>query len=232
VQHEGANARERAIIASLCSTAVIRNAVAILVAMRHGTGVGAHKRPVSIRRSTAAISGLAAATLVMVGCGDSNKTESVPVPAVTVTGASPGTNDQGAIPPQLVTARQIKGQPKGSPSAALLEWWQAAQFGDVDTLRGLTAPATAQKFGPARLDRLIATAGPALGGLRPAGTFVRGNKAGVRAIILQFGGKGGHTTQPSGSFTTTFTLMKTGGGWKYADANYLRGLLKNYPGAR
>jgi hypothetical protein len=133
-------------------------------------------------------------------------------------------NSAAGFGPNVVTDGEIAGQPEGSPQRALLEWWQAFQFADVQGVTGLTSKETRQTIGDAELAKLVKARGPGLQGIEILSATATRSSAAVRAGLLTFtpsepGGPAPAT--PTSATPATFTMIKQGGQWLFADADYL-----------
>jgi hypothetical protein len=131
------------------------------------------------------------------GCGDSGD------------GATTSTDVSEQLPPNVVSEADIDAQEDGSPQRALLEWWQAFQFGDVQTVLDLTDPATVHKFGPDRIEEFTLTAGQSLGKPKLLKTIPHGETASVRVLILTITDE---AKQPDETIRT-IVLKRDGGAW-------------------
>ena len=144
----------------------------------------------------------------MVGCGGG--------------GSSTSGGDQ--LPPNVVTDSDISAQASGSPSQALLEWWQAYQYSDAQQVVERTAKDTLNEVGEKNLSDLVQAQGGSLQGVEVLGEEVNGNTASIRVGLLQFtpSKPGGEPpSEPTASTPNTFEMKKEGGDWKFASPVYL-----------
>ena len=104
----------------------------------------------------AALAALLILTVVLLGCGDDDGSD------------SNGDSDTG-FGPQVVAQEDIDGQEEGSPGSSLLEWWQAFQFQDAATVVSLTSENTLDDVGKKNLEELVKTRGQGLQGVEVLG---------------------------------------------------------------
>lgn len=131
---------------------------------------------------------------------------------------------QEAFPPQIVRDSEIEAQDSGSPQRALLEWWQSFQFGDAQAVLARTSQATINAIGERQLSELVRTRGQGLQGVEVLGATEDGNRASVRAGLLQFqpSSEGAPPpTTPTASRPTTFAMAKEGDEWLFRETAYL-----------
>ncbi len=129
------------------------------------------------------------------------------------------------LPRNIVTDGTIDKERDGTPSRALLSWWQAIQYKDADEAIGLTSPATLRRFGRKRFERLVNKVGSGMPGIRTVSTQESGSEARVRSLILSF--KPGRDL-PDSTLPTTLTLSKRGNRWLVASNQYLRQLTVSF----
>jgi hypothetical protein len=161
-----------------------------------------------LARLLAAFGVLAAAAFVA-GCGG---------------GGSSTSSGDGSLPPSVVTDSDISAQASGSPSQALLEWWQAYQYSDAQQVVERTAKDTLNEVGEKNLSDLVQAQGGSLQGVEVLGEEVNGNTASVRVGLLQFtpSKPGGEPpSEPTASTPNTFEMKKEGGDWKFDSPFYL-----------
>jgi hypothetical protein len=145
--------------------------------------------------------------------------------------ASSGSDNgsQEAFPPQVVRDTEIEAQDSGSPERALLEWWQAFQFGDAQGVLARTSQATINALGRRELAELVRTRGQGLQGIEVLGASEDGNRASIRAGLLQFQAeKRGEPppTTPTASRPTTFAMSKEGDEWLFRETAYLEPMVE------
>ena len=164
-----------------------------------------------------ALAALLILTVVLLGCGDDDN------------GDSSGDSETEGFGPQVVTQEDIDGQEEGSPSASLLEWWQAFQFQDAATVVSLTSENTLDDVGAKNLEDLVKTRGQGLQGIEVLGTSETGNSASVRAGLLTFQPEeeGGEIPdEPTASRPITFTMEADGQQWLFDTPTYLEPLIE------
>jgi hypothetical protein len=153
----------------------------------------------------------------LIGCGSDDE-------------GSDGENDsQQNFPPHVVRDSDIEAQDSGSPERALLEWWQAFQFGDAAGVRALTSPATVTAIGPRQLAELVEARGSRLQGLEVLGSTETGGRASVRAALLSFQRENENApppTAPTASRPTTFMMEKRGDEWLFRETAYLEPMVE------
>jgi hypothetical protein len=170
-----------------------------------------------IRRPRAAtlLGSCIAIALVLGGCGS---------------GGDSGTGSSAAgFGPNVVTDGEIAAQPEGSPQRALLQWWQAFQFADVQGVTGLTSRQTRQSIGDGELAKLVKARGPGLQGIEILSATATRSSAAVRAGLLTFtpsepGGPAPAT--PTSASPATFTMTNQGGQWLFAGTDYLEPMVE------
>lgn len=125
------------------------------------------------------------------------------------------------FPPTIVLDGDVKDQPKGSPSRALLEWWQAFQFRDLKTVLALTSKETLKAIGRRNLIELVRKTG--LQGIEVLDVTTDGDTGLIQAGLLNFSAPRGEPTprEPTGSQAATFTMVREGGQWVYAQTDFL-----------
>jgi hypothetical protein len=169
------------------------------------------KTDLRARRAAVALSAMAIA-VAGVGCGgdDSSDAETRSKNRATVT-------TEAALP-NLVSQEDVASAPSDSPQRALLEWFQAVQFQDVEGAELLTEAGVIEETGPKRVKAAIGLVGPALG--KPSIVNVRreGDRAAVRTLIEAFapGRKAPVSTDPE-----SFELTNTASSWELSNLDYL-----------
>jgi hypothetical protein len=148
-------------------------------------------------------------------------------------GAGPDAEDVVKVfPPTIVTDAAIEEQEKDSPGRALLEWWQAYQFGDLPAVEALTSQATIDTIGEDNLQQLVQLPGPGLQGIEILDASESGNTASVNAGLLNFQpGEPGQPPprEPSNSAPETLPMEKDGGDWLFAGSEFLTLRLNSLP---
>lgn len=131
--------------------------------------------------------------------------------------------------PNVVTDGEIAGQPEGSPQRALLEWWQAFQFADVQGVTALTSKETRQAIGDAELAKLVKARGPGLQGIEILSATATRSSAAVRAGLLTFTPSepgGPPPATPTSASPATFPMISQGGQWLFAGTHYLEPMVE------
>lgn len=125
------------------------------------------------------------------------------------------------FPPTIVRPGDIDAEKANSPERALLEWWQAFQFGDAAVVEDLTSPATLKAVGKDKLEQAVMTLG--LSGLEVLGANVSGSEASVQAGLLNFqpSASGKLPKKPTASTPETFQMAKDGGQWLFDATEFL-----------
>jgi hypothetical protein len=152
---------------------------------------------------------------VLLGAGGSSDDES--------SGSANG-GSQESLPPHIVRDSDIEAQESGSPQRALLEWWQAFQFGDSRGVIAHTSEATLKAIGEPQLTRLVKERGQGLQGIEVLGASEDGDAASVRAGLLTFQPeKQGEPPPdtPTASRPATFTLVKEDDQWLFRETAFL-----------
>src|SRR5215213_5136491 len=88
------------------------------------------------------------------------------------------------FPPQFLTDGDVAKEKKGTPGRAFLEWWQAYQWHDAQTVLSLTSPETLKTIGSDNLTQLVDI--QTLPGIEVLGVSGSGSAATVNAGLLQF----------------------------------------------
>ena len=127
------------------------------------------------------------------------------------------------FPPTIVSDGQIESEKEGSAGRALLEWWQAYQFGDVKAVKALTSPATIDQVGADGLTDVIELPGPGLQGLEILDASESGDVGTIQAGLLTYAAEPGQPppNKPTNSQPQTFTMQKEGGEWLFATPEFL-----------
>jgi hypothetical protein len=144
-------------------------------------------------------------------------------------------SDEAALPPSVVTESDIAAQPDGSPQRALLEWWQAYQFGDSEQVLERTSKSTIDKLGENDLSELVKSTGQGLQGVEVLGADETGSTASVRVGLLQFTPEkpgGPPPDEPTSSSPDTFEMEKQGDEWKFAATEFLEPKLDEFQQAQ
>ena len=104
-------------------------------------------------------------------------------PARTARATAEADKDIARMLPNLVDERDVASTVAGSPERALLEWFQAVQFEDLEAVRSLTDPAALPRAGRRELAAAVAVVGPALGKPTIVTAKTNDDRASVRALI-------------------------------------------------
>lgn len=127
-----------------------------------------------------------------------------------------------AFPPTIVKDGDVTAAKPDSPERALLEWWQAFQFGDAIAVIELTSERTLKQIG----EEEVAAAAKKLGlpGLAILGASEAGRSAEVRVGMLNFaaGESGTVPKKPTSSQPEAFTMRREGDRWLFDDTEYLQ----------
>lgn len=156
--------------------------------------------------------------VVVLGCGgDDDETN--------------GDGDGGdAFAPHIVTDTDINAQEDGTPERALLEWWQAYQFGDQGQVEARTSTETLDEVGDNNLAELVELQGQSLQGVEVLSATESGDTANVRVGLLTFTPeKEGDPppTTPTQSTPETFAMTNEDGEWRFAETEFLVTLVEN-----
>ena len=146
---------------------------------------------------------LALGALGLVACGASSHS---PAPVATV----------GGPPANIVAPQQIALYPGGSPTHALLEFWQAVQFGDLLNARRLVSPETLAAVTPSRFTTMVQTLGDDIPGLQIVSSTQIGVNAAVRVFLLFYA----PNRTVSASAPQTFSLRDGPLGYQLNDLAY------------
>jgi hypothetical protein len=168
----------------------------------------------------AVVAAVAVVIAVLIGAGGSSDDES---------SGSASRASQEALPPHIVRDSEIEAQDSGSPQRALLEWWQAFQFGDARGVIERTSEGTLRAIGEAQLTQLVKERGQGLQGLEVLGATEEGDDASVRAGLLTFQPeKEGEPPPktPTASRPATFTMLKEGDEWRFRETAFLAPLVQ------
>jgi hypothetical protein len=125
------------------------------------------------------------------------------------------------FPPTVVLDGDVREQRQGSPSRALLEWWQAFQFRDVKTVLALTSRETLKTIGRRSMIELVRKTG--LQGIEVLDATTDGDTALVQTGLLNFSAPRGEPPprEPTASLPATFTMVREDGQWAYAQTDFL-----------
>jgi hypothetical protein len=118
----------------------------------------------------------------------------------------------------LISTREIDSEPADSPQRALLEWFQAVQFEDVEGAQLLVAPRAFSRVNEKRFESAVRTVASALG--KPTVIRVRKGKqtAAVRTLMQAF--ESG-SSRPVSSDPESFPMATVDGEWRLDDLDYL-----------
>jgi hypothetical protein len=166
-----------------------------------------------------AAAGVLLVALFLLGCG----------------GGGSSSTTVASFGPNVVTQSDIDAQEDGSPARALLEWWQAYQFGDASQVLARTSQDTINKVGEHDLTELVKNTGQGLQGIEVLGADETGNDASVRAGLLQFTPAkpgGPPPDEPTSSTPDTFTMQKQGGEWLFNDPEFLTPKIESFQQAQ
>jgi hypothetical protein len=126
------------------------------------------------------------------------------------------------FPPTIVTEGDIRATKPDSPQRALLEWWQAFQFGDLAAVEDLTSSATLDAIGKKELADAVLRLG--LSGIAILGEDGSGSESTVRVGLLNFqpSESGKVPKKPTSSTPEAFTMTKENGSWLFDGTDYLQ----------
>jgi len=171
----------------------------------------------------AAVAALALATVFLAACGSD--------------GGDDTTTDGGSTDgfgPQVVSQEDLDAQEEGSAGRGLLDWWQAFQFQDANTVISLTSENTLDELGEKDLEELVKTRGQGLQGVEVLGATESGDTASVRAGLLTFQPEeegGPIPDEPTASRPITFTMEKDGDQWLFDTPTYLQPMIEGLQAA-
>jgi hypothetical protein len=168
----------------------------------------------------AVLAAVAVVVAVLIGAGGGSDDES---------SGSASRASQEALPPHIVRDSEIEAQGSGSPQRALLEWWQAFQFGDAQGVIERTSESTLKAIGEPQLTQLVKERGQGLQGIEVLGATEEGNAASVRAGLLTFQPeKQGEPPpkEPTASRPATFTMAKEDDQWRFRETAFLAPLVE------
>lgn len=146
-------------------------------------------------------------------------------------GSADATRPEPRVPPWLLVQADLDEEMPGSPTRALLEWWQALQYRDAGAVVRLTANKTVEEVGAGNLRELARSRGSNFLGLSIVDTRRRtgtaSDRVAVRALLLNFDvDDNGAATDKAGGTPTTFTLIRERGRWRLLDlAGYVQSLI-------
>jgi hypothetical protein len=123
------------------------------------------------------------------------------------------------LPPNIVTDDRIRAAPKYSAERAVLQWWQAVQFRDIESARRLTDDDALAELRPGAFRRTVLEVGDGLPGLRVVGVTDNGQNASAR-VLLEFFDASKPESQSS-LVPRTIRITQEGSEWRVADLEYL-----------
>jgi hypothetical protein len=138
-------------------------------------------------------------------------------------GSVSATDVAKVFPPQILTDGDVAKEKKGTPGRAFLEWWQAYQWRDAQTVLSLTSPTTLSAVGRDNVTQLVET--QTLPGVRILGVSESGGNATVNAGLLQFEPPHPGAPQPnkpSSSEPNSFLMTEQNGKWLFAQTEFLK----------
>jgi hypothetical protein len=138
-------------------------------------------------------------------------------------GSVSATDVAKVFPPQILTDGDVAKEKKGTPGRAFLEWWQAYQWRDAQTVLSLTSPTTLSAVGRDKVTQLVET--QTLPGVRILGVSESGGNATVNAGLLQFEPPHPGAPQPnkpSSSEPNSFLMTEQNGKWLFAQTEFLK----------
>jgi hypothetical protein len=138
-------------------------------------------------------------------------------------GSVSATDVAKVFPPQILTDGDVAKEKQGTPGRAFLEWWQAYQWRDAQTVLSLTSPTTLSAVGRDNVTQLVET--QTLPGVRILGVSESGGNATVNAGLLQFEPPHPGAPQPnkpSSSEPNSFLMTEQNGKWLFAQTEFLK----------
>jgi hypothetical protein len=126
------------------------------------------------------------------------------------------------FPPSIVTDGDVEAEKKGTPERAFLEWWQAFQFHDFETVEALTSKATLGAIDADQLRELVGVT--TLQGIEILDVSESGSSAQINAGLLNFQPPGPDEPpprEPTSSTPDTFAMTEEHGDWVFAETEYL-----------
>jgi hypothetical protein len=138
-------------------------------------------------------------------------------------GSVSATDVAKVFPPQILTDGDVAKEKKGTPGRAFLEWWQAYQWHDAQTVLSLTSPTTLSAVGRDNVTQLVET--QTLPGVRILGVSESGGNATVNAGLLQFEPPHPGAPQPNkptSSEPNSFLMTEQNGKWLFAQTEFLK----------
>jgi hypothetical protein len=138
-------------------------------------------------------------------------------------GSVSATDVAKVFPPQILTDGDVAKEKKGTPGRAFLEWWQAYQWHDAQTVLSLTSPTTLSAIGRDNVTQLVET--QTLPGVRILGVSESGSNATLNAGLLQFEPPHPGAPQPnkpSSSEPNSFLMTEQNGKWLFAQTEFLK----------
>jgi hypothetical protein len=138
-------------------------------------------------------------------------------------GSVSATDVAKVFPPQILTDGDVAKEKKGTPGRAFLEWWQAYQWHDAQTVLSLTSPTTLSAIGRDNVTQLVET--QTLPGVRILGVSESGGNATVNAGLLQFEPPHPGAPQPNkptSSEPNSFLMTEHNGKWLFAQTEFLK----------
>jgi hypothetical protein len=125
---------------------------------------------------------------------------------------------QAAVGESLVTNVDIERAPAGSPQRALLEWFQAVQFVDIEHARVYVAPSAMPEGLLPRFAAAVRAVGSALG--RPRVLRVD-NDGGTADVVTRVKAFVPRNTMPVSSDLESFPMRAVEGRWLLRNLDYL-----------
>jgi hypothetical protein len=143
--------------------------------------------------------------LVCSGCGAAAKSPTATVPM---------------LPPGLVSAERVAGEQPDSAQRALLSWWRAVQFRDVESALRLTDATAIRSIGGVRAFRAaVQEVGDSLPGVVISESVeVSPNRLALRALIVFYDDRG----RTAGRSPLSFSMWRTSRGWQLHDLSLLQ----------
>jgi len=141
------------------------------------------------------------------------------------TAATTGTTATGATgtPANLISEGELARAREGTPERAFLEWWQAVQFRDVDSVLALSTDRALEGV-RAEVRAAIAEVASVLGKPRVVARRDVAGDMSLRVLVESFvAGRDG----PVASSPYSFRVARNGGRWRVDDVRYLLTTARN-----
>jgi hypothetical protein len=130
--------------------------------------------------------------------------------------------------PNFTQDSEIDAQEEGTPGRALLEWWQAFQFSDAQSVLELTSQDVIDELGEDDITALVEERGAGFQGIELFTAIEDGDEASVRGALLTFAGQEGEPPpdEPTAAAPTTISMLRVDDAWLFNDAPFLERLIE------